>query len=135
MELQDLLTKLTAYALMEKDVVSVGPKDPLAVAATRLLLNQISGLPVVDPENERCVGVLSASDIVHAEGHVASETKRLAESSFFNSSPPSSYIQKTTRTSAFFSKAAVRKRSTWLCADVRFRPIAAVILSPENITL
>ena len=57
--------------LMTKDVVSVVPETSLREAASLLVANRISGMPVVNESNE-VVGVLSEADIlVKASGSVA----------------------------------------------------------------
>lgn len=55
--------QLTAADLMATDVVSVMPTTSLRDTAHRLTENHISGMPVVD-EHNRCLGVISASDIM-----------------------------------------------------------------------
>lgn len=55
--------QLAAADLMATDVVTVMPTTSLRDAAHRLVENHISGLPVVDQHN-RCLGVISASDIM-----------------------------------------------------------------------
>ncbi len=63
--------QLTAADLMASDVVSVMPTTSLRDAAHRLVENHISGMPVVD-QHQRCLGVISASDIMRfVDGHNA----------------------------------------------------------------
>jgi CBS-domain-containing membrane protein len=57
------LMDLTADDLMTRNVVMVPQKMSLQAAAHMLAQRQISGAPVVD-ENGRCVGVLSATDLI-----------------------------------------------------------------------
>ena len=58
------LLQRTAADLMSRDVVVI-PQDMSLRAAARLLARaEVSGAPVVDEEG-RCVGVLSAADLVH----------------------------------------------------------------------
>ena len=57
------LMDLTAADLMTRNVVMVPQKMSLQAAAHMLAQRQISGAPVVD-EQGRCVGVLSATDLV-----------------------------------------------------------------------
>jgi CBS domain-containing protein len=57
---------LKASDIMQRDVVTVGPNDTLREAMTLLIENQISGLPVLD-NKDRCVGVITATDILSLE--------------------------------------------------------------------
>jgi CBS domain-containing protein len=57
---------LKASDIMQRDVVTVGPNDTLREAMTLLIENQVSGLPVLD-QKDRCVGVISATDILSLE--------------------------------------------------------------------
>lgn len=66
--------QLTAADLMATEVVTVMPTTSLRDAAHRLVENHISGLPVVDQHN-RCLGVISASDIMRfVDGHNSQAT-------------------------------------------------------------
>jgi CBS domain-containing protein len=49
--------------VMVKDVVFVHPQDTLDEALVLLVENRVSGLPVVDGR-QRCVGVLSVTDLI-----------------------------------------------------------------------
>jgi CBS domain-containing protein len=57
------LLALTASDLMSREVISIPQDMSLRAAAHLLFQNQIGGAPVVDADG-RCVGVLSATDIV-----------------------------------------------------------------------
>jgi CBS domain-containing protein len=57
------LLKLTAADLMSDPVVMVPEEMSLRKAAHLLILNHISGAPVVDPFG-MCIGVLSATDFI-----------------------------------------------------------------------
>lgn len=66
---------LVASDLMERHVISVGPKDTLHDALDLLVDNHLTGLPVLDSK-DRCVGVIAMSDILSYEqetGHSATE--------------------------------------------------------------
>jgi CBS-domain-containing membrane protein len=58
------LLELTAEELMSRDLIMIPHKISLRAAAHRLAEAHISGAPVID-ESGRCVGVLSATDLVH----------------------------------------------------------------------
>ncbi|NQV24410.1 MAG: CBS domain-containing protein [Rhodopirellula sp.] len=53
----------TAANVMKRDVVTLDPRESLQDAMRIMTENHVSGVPVVDREN-RCVGVISTSDIV-----------------------------------------------------------------------
>jgi CBS domain-containing protein len=63
------LLTLTAADLMSRHVVTIPQDTSLRAAADLLFQNRIGGAPVVDADG-RCIGMLSARDLVHwaAEG-------------------------------------------------------------------
>ncbi len=68
------VTDLTAADVMHRDTVTVGVNDSLQDAMSLMTENHVTGLPVLDVE-DRCVGVISATDILsfeqdHAEDSV-----------------------------------------------------------------
>lgn len=50
--------------VMHAPVVTVGPDEPLASAAKRMITDRIGGLPVVD--NGRIVGIITETDLLRA---------------------------------------------------------------------
>ncbi len=56
----------TAADIMQRDLIVVDPADSLRHAMTLMTENHVTGLPVVD-SNSRCVGVVSATDILNYE--------------------------------------------------------------------
>jgi len=62
--------------VMVKHVVAVNPRDPVSEALRIMLENHVSALPVVDA-HERCVGVISATDLLHLAQHLGSELEAL----------------------------------------------------------
>ncbi len=87
---------LTAADLMRRDVVVVGPNDSLLDALELMTENHVSGLPVLDAR-DKCVGVISATDILTFEQE---QSERTAEQDGF---------------SAFFDPQAQR----WVAVRVR----------------
>ena len=83
MEIHDWMTNTKAGDVMVKKVVTLKPDDLLADAAATLLQNQISGAPVLD-EFGACQGILSVSDVVHAEEEVAEEVEEKVEDGVSN---------------------------------------------------
>ncbi len=61
----DLLSQ-SVSVLMVRDVVSVGPELELAELIDILLDNKIGAVPVIDPQNEELVGIVSYSDVLRA---------------------------------------------------------------------
>ena len=66
-----LFAQLPAAEVMRTDVVTVDADDSLKLALALMTENHVTGLPVLD-RKERCVGVISATDILcyeqdHAE--------------------------------------------------------------------
>ena len=56
----------TAADIMQRDVITIGPRDSLHEAMKLMTDNHVSGLAVVDVR-DRCVGVVSSSDILTFE--------------------------------------------------------------------
>lgn len=56
------LSKLHASDIMIRDVITIGPDEPLAEAARRMVDRRIHRLPVV--EDDRLIGILSAFDFM-----------------------------------------------------------------------
>jgi CBS domain-containing protein len=60
----------TAEDIMCRNVVTISPNATLREAVAELSFNRVSGLPVLDDEN-RCLGIISASDILSFEDDYA----------------------------------------------------------------
>lgn len=59
-------TVSTAADLMQRNVVTVSPRDSLREAMALMVDNHVSGLPVLD-KRDHCVGVLSVTDVLNLE--------------------------------------------------------------------
>jgi len=57
---------LSARDIMNRHVVTVSPHDKLQAAMELMLENHVTGLPVVD-KADRCIGLISATDILRYE--------------------------------------------------------------------
>ena len=57
---------LTAADIMQRDVVVCSPQDSLREAMELMMENHVTGIPVMD-SRARCVGLISASDILNYE--------------------------------------------------------------------
>jgi CBS domain-containing protein len=69
-------------SLMVRDVITVQPDDDLGEAISLMNENGVSAVPVVDNRN-RCVGVLSTTDLLHAarvQGRIAPDPDELPAS-------------------------------------------------------
>ncbi len=73
--LETPLLQLTAEDLMSRGVLVISQHMSLRAAAHLLTQARVSGAPVVDEEG-RCVGVLSAADLVHWMDRGKQATKR-----------------------------------------------------------
>ena len=60
------MEQLTAADILQRDLVTIGPRDSLREALDLMTDNHVSGLPVVD-ERGVCVGLISATDILNYE--------------------------------------------------------------------
>ena len=62
--LKDVENKPVTYCLTQTDVTVVGPDTPL-VETLLAVYHSHAGVPVVDPENQRLLGMISFSDVGH----------------------------------------------------------------------
>lgn len=65
--------QLVAADVMQRDMVTVSPEETLRDALALMTQNHVTGLPVMDAKS-RCIGMITASDILgfeeeHAEDH------------------------------------------------------------------
>jgi CBS-domain-containing membrane protein len=67
-------TKLTAADVMQHDIVTVMRSNTLRDAMGLLTANHVTGLPVMD-EHSRCIGLISATDILNFEQEHCEETE------------------------------------------------------------
>jgi CBS domain-containing protein len=58
--------RLVAADFMQRDVVTVAPDDSLKEALALMTANHVTGLPVMNG-NSRCIGLITASDILNYE--------------------------------------------------------------------
>ena len=59
---QEMVYEMKVGAVMTKDVITIGPQDPMSELRGVLRRNRISGLPVVD--EDRLLGVISIEDFI-----------------------------------------------------------------------
>jgi CBS domain-containing protein len=70
--------RLHVRDVMVKHVVAVHPQDPVSDALRDMLENRVSALPVVDA-HERCVGVISATDLLRLAHQLEGELEALQQ--------------------------------------------------------
>jgi acetoin utilization protein AcuB len=63
-ELNYLVSRTTVDRVMNAPVITVSPDDRIEDAALKMVEHKISALPVVD--DERLVGILTITDLMHA---------------------------------------------------------------------
>jgi CBS domain-containing protein len=68
---------------MQRDVVTVSPGDTLREALDLMTENHVTGLPVMDSDS-RCIGVITASDILNYEIDHASESADGISADFYD---------------------------------------------------
>lgn len=61
-----LTASSAAQEIMQTELVTIGPSDSLREAMELMVDNHVSGLPVID-SRDRCVGVLSVTDVLGLE--------------------------------------------------------------------
>jgi len=68
---------------MQRDVVTVAPDDTLQDALTLMTENHVTGLPVMNGKS-RCVGLITASDILNYEQEHADDSSKASTTQFFD---------------------------------------------------
>jgi CBS domain-containing protein len=82
---------------MQRDVVTVSPEDTLRNALDLMTENHVTGLPVMD-NYSRCIGLITASDILNYEQEHAGKSADGVTADFFD---PESQQWETVPVSAF----------------------------------
>jgi CBS domain-containing protein len=72
-----------AKDLMQRDMVTVSPDDTLREALALMTDNHVTGLPVMNGES-RCVGLITASDILNYEVEHANTSAETGSAQFFD---------------------------------------------------
>jgi CBS domain-containing protein len=75
--------RVTAADLMQRDIVAISPDDTLRDALALMTENHVTGLPVMDGKS-RCVGLITASDILNYEEEHANNSAENGEAQFFD---------------------------------------------------
>lgn len=70
------LKSLRAKDVMKKDVVTVNPRDSIHEALALMLENRVFSLPVTDGRG-RCIGILSATDLLELTRDVDAEVESI----------------------------------------------------------
>jgi CBS domain-containing protein len=74
---------LEAADFMQRDVITVSPTDTLREALALMTENHVTGLPVMDGSG-RCIGLITASDILSYEQERADDSPERGAAQFFN---------------------------------------------------
>jgi CBS domain-containing protein len=74
---------LQAADFMQRDVITVSPEDTLREALALMTENHVTGLPVMDG-GARCIGLITASDILNYEQERANDSPESGTAQFFN---------------------------------------------------
>jgi CBS domain-containing protein len=77
------LQGLVASDVMQRDMVTVAPDDTLRDALALMTENHVTGLPVMD-DKSRCIGLITASDILGFEEEHAEDASELGMLQHFN---------------------------------------------------
>ena len=91
--------ELKASDLMQRDLVTIGPRDTLRMALDLMTENHIYGLPVMD-DHAKCIGLISATDILNFE-HDHAEQADQANSDVARLFNPDTQQWESVRTTAF----------------------------------
>lgn len=62
-EVHYLLSKLTVERIMTRNPITIAPDQTIRDAARLMLQHKIGGLPVVEPQSGKLVGIITESDI------------------------------------------------------------------------
>jgi CBS domain-containing protein len=62
-EVHYLLSKLTVERIMSRNPITIAPDHTIRDAARLMLEHKIGGLPVVEPQTGKLVGIITESDI------------------------------------------------------------------------
>jgi CBS domain-containing protein len=73
----------SAAEVMQRDMVTVAPTDTLRDALTLMTDNHVTGLPVMDGKS-RCIGLITASDILGFEEEHADDNSAAGMLQHFN---------------------------------------------------
>ena len=73
----------TAADVMQRDMVTVAPSDTLRDALALMTVNHVTGLPVMDSQS-RCIGLITASDILGFEEEHADDNSAAGMMQHFN---------------------------------------------------
>lgn len=77
------LRELVAADFMQRDMVTVSPNDKLRDALALMTENHVTGLPVMDGRS-RCIGMITASDILGFEEEHAEDNAEKGMAQHFN---------------------------------------------------
>ncbi len=77
------ISRLSAADCMQREMITIGPGDTLRDALDLMTGNHATGLPVMDSKC-RCIGIISATDILNYEQEHSDRTGDAQEAQYFN---------------------------------------------------
>ncbi len=81
--MKNVTQRIVAADLMQRDIVAVSPDDTLRDALALMTDNHVTGLPVMNGQS-RCVGLITASDILNYEDEHANGSAETGSAQFFD---------------------------------------------------
>jgi IMP dehydrogenase len=81
--MEKVTERLVAADFMQRDVVTVAPDDTLRDALALMTENHVTGLPVMNGKS-RCVGLITANDILNYEQEHADDSSENGTMQFFD---------------------------------------------------
>lgn len=126
---------LTAADFMQRDILTISPDETLRDALLLMTENHVTGLPVMDG-NSRCIGLITASDILNYEEERADESVDGSMMQHFN---PESQQWESVPASAFgleeFGDVRVEEVMTrelvWVKRETSFREVARRMIEAD----
>jgi CBS domain-containing protein len=81
--MNSIAQRTVAADYMQRDVVTASPDNTLREALSLMTVNHVTGLPVMD-EFSRCIGLITASDILEYEQEHAEESAEDGSRQFYD---------------------------------------------------
>jgi CBS domain-containing protein len=95
--MDSIAQRAVAADYMQRDVVTTSPDSTLQEALTLMTENHVTGLPVMD-KSDRCIGLITCTDILNYEQERAGESHEDGTTDFYD---PESQLWETVPLSAF----------------------------------
>jgi CBS domain-containing protein len=120
---------------MQREIVTIGPNDALRQALDLMTENHVTGLPVMDGKS-RCIGLISATDILNYEREHAESVGDAVTGQHFN---PDTQQWETVSLTAFgledFGDVQVQdlmaRELIWVSRDTPLQQVARTMLDAK----